>query len=65
MVALRMAEIDELRDTAAALRLKRQMKQAEESKAEFDRKKKTKKDDLVLLRRLAQDNQHSYKLEPR
>ncbi|KFY31814.1 hypothetical protein V493_00777 [Pseudogymnoascus sp. VKM F-4281 (FW-2241)] len=64
-IGVRLAKLDELRDAAAEIRLRRQLKQSEESAVRFANTKKVKRGDLVLLRRLAQDNQHSHKLEPR
>lgn len=58
-----LAKMDEMRDMATKLRLSEQDRVAERSYKEA--KKEYKGGDLVLQRRLAQDNQKSHKLEPR
>jgi hypothetical protein len=58
----RLAMIDEVRDQATTKRLGDQRKQVEKSEK---RRANLEKDDLVLLRRLSQDNQRGHKLEPR
>ncbi|OAF55282.1 hypothetical protein VC83_08208 [Pseudogymnoascus destructans] len=63
--AVRMAKIEEMRDTATEIRLRSQQKNAEESEMHLRKYTQMKRGDLVLLRRLSQDNNHSHKLEPR
>jgi hypothetical protein len=58
----RLAKLEDMRDAAARLKLKQQMKMADGKTPKF---KAPKVGDLVLLRRLSQDNQKSHKLEAR
>jgi hypothetical protein len=60
----RVARLDDLRDAALRRKIHEQERQESKSASKFIGKTVIKARDLVLLRRLAQDNQHSHKLEP-
>ncbi|RDW59800.1 hypothetical protein BP6252_12887 [Coleophoma cylindrospora] len=61
----RLATIEEIRNIAARKRLASQETQVEKLSGKFANAPLLQEGDLVLLRRIAQDNQHSHKLEPR